>query len=297
MGVEVISLDLSVPFTAARARNAGIARLRELAASVQFVQVVDGDCEIVDGWLQRARQELLEHEKVAVVCGRRRERFPDASPYNRLCDMEWNTPIGEAEACGGDALIRIQPFLQIGGYDDSIIAGEEPEMCLRVRQLGWKIHRIDAEMTLHDAQMVRFGQWWKRTVRSGHAYAEGFARHGRGAERFCRDQMRSIIEWGLMLPLIALGLAWFTWGLSLALFLGYALLFVRVRNWRLQIGDPAPHARLYAAYCVLGKFAQLVGAAQYWMNRLLGRRTRIIEYKGADVPPSIPGHAPEAGRS
>ena len=163
-----MNIDLSKPFTAARARNEGFARLREIDPNIHFVQFVDGDCEItVEGWIGKAKAELEAHSKTAVVCGRRRERFPLATIYNRLCDMEWNTPIGQAKACGGDAMIRVPAFVEVGGYDPTVIAGEEPEMCVRLRAAGWTVQRIDAEMTLHDAAMTRFSQWWKRSVRSG----------------------------------------------------------------------------------------------------------------------------------
>ena len=117
--------------------------------------------------------------EVAIVCGRRRERFPELSIYNRMADMEWNTPIGEAKYCGGDAMIRVESLRQVGGYNPALIAGEEPDLCVRLRQHEWIILRIDAEMTLHDIAMIRFGQWWKRCERGGFAFAEGVAMHGR----------------------------------------------------------------------------------------------------------------------
>ena len=110
-----------------------------------------------------------------------RERHPDASPYNKLCDIEWNTPVGDAKSCGGDAMMRVSAFRQVGGFDAGVIAGEEPELCVRLRANGWTLERINAEMTLHDAAMTRFSQFWKRAKRAGHAYAEGAAVHGRGA--------------------------------------------------------------------------------------------------------------------
>jgi GT2 family glycosyltransferase len=280
LGVEVVELDLTLPFTAARARNAGVERLIALHDDIEYVQVVDGDCEIVEGWLDAAVQIMEEQKDVAVVCGRRRERHPEASDFNRLCDMEWNTPVGEAQSCGGDALIRLKTFVQVGGYDSSVIAGEEPELCVRMRRRGWRIMRIDREMTLHDAQMFRFGQWWRRMVRSGHAYAEGRALHGRTPERFRVREVRSIIEWAVILPIMALALAWWTWGLSLALFLGYVALWYRVRSRRIEQGDARRDASLYASSCVIGKFPQLLGVLQYWRNRAFGRRSQIIEYKG-----------------
>lgn len=283
LGAAVVELDTGVPFTAARARNAGIEHLCEVNEELEFVQLVDGDCQLVDGWLDTAVAAMAQYPDAAVACGRRRERHPDASVYNRLCDMEWNTPIGEARACGGDALMRLRPLRQAGGFNDALIAGEEPELCYRLRQRGWTVRRIDCEMTLHDAAMVRLGQWWKRNARAGYAYAEGRSLHGQGPERYRVREIRSIIEWAVILPLLALALAWFTWGASLLLFGGYVYLWDRVRRQRLRHGDSRLDAELYARYCVLGKFAQLAGACQFWRNRMLGRRGTLIEYKGAEA--------------
>ena len=51
-GADVIELNMNVPFTAARARNAGFRRLREVAPDLRYVQFVDGDCELID-WMGR----------------------------------------------------------------------------------------------------------------------------------------------------------------------------------------------------------------------------------------------------
>ena len=131
LGVEVVELDFSRPFSAARARNEGFERLCQINPEIRFVQFVDGDCEVADGWLDRAIRTLEDHFDVAVVCGRRRERFPERTVYNRLADLEWDTAVGEAKACGGDAMMRVSAFQAAGGYDPTLIAGEEPDLCLR----------------------------------------------------------------------------------------------------------------------------------------------------------------------
>jgi GT2 family glycosyltransferase len=278
LNVTVVELDASTPFTAARARNAGIARLKSLNNAIAFVQVIDGDCELAATWMDAAFQSITDEPQVAIVCGRRRECNPSGSIYNKLCDMEWDTPVGDAASCGGDALIRLSAFDEVGGYDDSIIAGEEPELCVRLRAAGWRIVRISHEMTLHDARMSDFRQWWKRTLRSGHAYAEGFHLHGHAPMHHFRRQIKSTITWAVVLPLIALSLAWVTWSASLLLFLGYVALWWRVRRHRINQGDSRDDAELYARYCVLGKFAEAVGVGQYVWNRLRGRRSQLIEY-------------------
>jgi len=202
LGVIVVTLDIIQPFTAARARNAGLATLAENYPSIDYVQFVDGDCEVQSGWITKAKDFLDSHPDFAAVCGRRRERYPDASIYNRLCDIEWDTPVGEVKACGGDALFRFTVLQAIDGYREGLIAGEEPEMCYRMRQLGWKIMRLNAEMTLHDAAMTHFGQWWKRNQRAGHAYAESYALHGNDQEHFRKKETRSIVIWSILIPVI-----------------------------------------------------------------------------------------------
>jgi GT2 family glycosyltransferase len=266
-GAQVVSLDMSQPFTAARARNAGLAALGD---QTSFVQMLDGDCVIRDGWLETAQRYLHENPKAAVVCGRRRERHPDASVYNALIDDEWNTPCGPAQACGGDAMMRLAALREVGGYRDQMIAGEEPELCLRLRHKGWQIWRLDAEMTWHDADLTRFGQWWQRCRRAGHAYAEGAALHGRGPDHLWVGETRRALLWGLALPLYTLLSSLFVTPWALALLLLYPLQILRLAarknlNW--------------AFFTTLGKFPEALGVLQYYVARLMGRKSRLIEYK------------------
>jgi len=232
MGVHVVNLDMTVPFTAARARNEGWRALLQLAPGLEFVQFVDGDCEVADGWLDKALLFLLQNPGYAVACGRRRERFPERSVYNRLCDLEWNTPVGDAKACGGDALVRVSALQQVGGYRDDLIAGEEPELCVRLRQAGWRIHRLDAEMTLHDAAMTRFGQWWKRSKRAGYAFAQGAWLHGAAPERHWVKETVSALVWGAVLPVLMLLLACFVHPAWLLLGCTYPLQIWRLRRFQ-----------------------------------------------------------------
>lgn len=289
VGVEVVELDTTVPFTAARARNAGIARLVERWPETAYLQVLDGDCEFAPGWIAAAAAYLDEHPRAAVVCGRRRERFPDASVYNRLIDLEWDTPVGEARSCGGDAMFRRSVFEAVGGYRESLIAGEEPELCVRIRAGGSTVRRLGLEMTLHDAAMTRFGQFWKRAKRAGHAFAEGAALHGRGPDRHGVRQTRSAIAWGLALPLLGLALAYWTWGLSLAAVVAlYALQAWRVRGKELARARTPRDATLVGLFVMLSKPAQASGVLLYWRKRLLRQQSTLIEYKGPQRPPEEP---------
>jgi len=288
LGVEVVDLDMVVPFTAARARNAGWERARSLHSGLRFVQFVDGDCELVPGWLSTAREVLLRRPEVAVACGRRRERFRDASVYNRLCDLEWDTPVGEVGACGGDALMRLEALESVGGFDPGLIAGEEPDLCLRLRRKGYVILRIDAEMTRHDAAMTHFGQWWRRMVRSGYAAADALGRHGRAAARDDARRVRSAFVWGIALPcavLAAIGIASGRGpaGIAPAALLCAILLFgaqvARIARKETARREGAADAWVYAAFCMLAKAPESIGMAKVLVDRLGGKRPRLIEYK------------------
>ena len=275
-GVEVVELDMSRPFTAARARNEGYRRLRALAPGLRFVQFVDGDCEVEAGWLSAAQAFANEHPQAGVVCGRRRERFPQRSVYNRLCDSEWDTPVGPALACGGDALMRVSALEGVGGFREDLIAGEEPELCVRLRARGWRIWRLDAEMALHDAAMTRFGQWWRRNVRAGFAYAEGVRLHGAPPERHWVREWRSAWFWGAMLPLAIVLVAAVVGPAALWAFVIYPLQVLRLR-WRLRGLERGRWARAF--FLVAGKFPEALGQAKSWLQHRRRQQAMLIEYK------------------
>ena len=276
LGVHVVELDLSVPFTAARARNTGWRRVRELAPELREVQFVDGDCAVVVGWLMRAQAFLRSHPDVAAVCGRRRERHPEHSVYNLLCDLEWDAPTGETKACGGDVMLRVEALEAVDGYRDSLIAGEEPELCVRLRAAGWRVWRLPAEMTAHDAAMTRLSQWWKRSMRTGFTYAEGSHLHGAPPERHRVRESRSAWFWGLGLPLVLLAVALFWSPWFAAGFVVYPLQMLRLA---LRFAGDA-RARVWrAVFMVLGKFAEVAGHFKFLALHWSGRRAHLIEYK------------------
>ena len=277
IGARVVDLDMAQPFTAARARNAGAALAVEGKQHIRYIQFVDGDCELVAGWLTEGKAFLESHPGVVAVCGRRRERFPAHSIYNRLCDLEWNTPIGEARVFGGDVMLRAEAFKAVGGYRSELIAGEDPELAIRLCQTGAQVWRLDAEMTLHDAAMVRFSQWWRRSGRAGYAYAMGAALHGASPQRHWVRESRRAWLWGLVIPLMGATAAMFgQHGVAVAIAMVYPLQWIR-----LVLGAKGP-IRLRAAsatFLILGKFAEVTGQLKCSWHRLTGRQGRLIEYK------------------
>ena len=267
LDVPTIALDPAERLTAGRGRNAGAAFLRTRHPEIAFIQFVDGDCEVLDGWLQCAADELRAHPDVAIVCGHVHERFPHANLFHRLREMEWTLmPLGEVPYCAGDALIRVEPLFAVGGYRPSLIAGEEPDLCVRLRRGGWRVRRIDAAMTVHDAAVTRVEQWWRRTVRSGYAHAEGAALHRRFDEQYWLRETRSNWFWGLALPVAVLSALPLIGGWSLALLAAYPCLVARIHRRLRRQGVDASDALLYACSCVLGKFPEVWGQIRYHLR-------------------------------
>ena len=286
LGAHVVHLDDAIPFTMARARNAGAQVLRERNPAARVVMFIDGDCEMEADFIHEALAYLDTHPSAAAATGFRRERHPGASLWNRLVDLEWRGPTGVVEACGGDALVRMAAFEQVGGFQDEMIAGEEPELCARLRLAGWEIVRLDMPMTSHDADMHRVGQWWRRNQRAGHAFAEGAALQGHTRLRHNVSEVRSIAFWAFGLPLgglgggalaLALGLGALASALFAMLPLLLGLQIARVAKEVRGLGDRRGDGWLYAVSCVVGKFAQAHGMLRYWWNR--DRARTIIEYK------------------
>ncbi len=274
LGADVVALDMDAPFTAARARNAGARRLEALGAPA-LIQFVDGDCEITPGWIDAATAFLNANPEVAAVCGRRREKFPERTIYNRLVDREWATPVGETQACGGDVLMRSSALADAGGYRDGLIAGEEPELCVRLRRRGWKIYRLDAEMTAHDIAMTTLGQWLKRARRAGHAFAEVSQLHrGEPEQIWTRETLRAYFWAGL-------GLTGLLGGAFVHPALFFTLLAYPLQLARMALRDKPVtiDSWAHAALIMAQKPWEVAGAMQFWLGRLSGKSGKLIEYK------------------
>jgi len=276
-GVICLSLDMSLPFTAARARNEGANYLIRQYPYLSAIQFIDGDCQMQSDWINNSRNFLFENSRYAVVCGRLRERYPENSIYNQLCDIEWDTPLGDVKACGGIALIRLAAYKQVNGYRDDLIAGEEPEMCFRLRQEGWGIYRFDAEMALHDAAMTHFSQWWNRSKRGGYACAASFYLHGQSTEKFKRKELFSIVFWSGIIPLIIFLLSFVNY-----YFIGFIFIYI-FQVLRVFVKTKMEKDRkiklIYSLSVIYSKFPQLVGIIKFVSNKLHGKHECLIEYK------------------
>jgi GT2 family glycosyltransferase len=278
VGCTVHELDAARPFSAARARNEGFARLMEIAPETTFVQFLDGDCELDPAWLEAGIEALRARPELGIARGAVSEMYPERSVYNRLCSLEWQQKLGEVDACGGRFLLRARVFRQMNGMRADLIAGEDDEFCLRVREAGWKIAMLDAPMARHDAAITRWSQWWQRMRRAGHAFAQVAELHP--GWPYFRGERRKLWIWGLLVPLAGLLPLVMTHGGSLAAAVGlYALQYIYIARGALRRGWRAADAWPYAAFVVLSRFPGLLGLLEYKLRQRFGRNSRLIEYK------------------
>ena len=275
-GIDVIELDRSKPFTAARGRNAGMNLLTAKLPQLQFIQFLDGDCELTPGWVEVGTRYLDEHPEVGVVIGGRTERHMTASWYNTLLGIEWGTPLGRIKFSGGCVLCRLSLLNSINAFNEDLIAGEDPDFCVRVRATGALIWRHEAHMLTHDGSMTRFGQWWNRQRRGGYAFAIGYRLHGRPPERHCRRELISVLRWTVVVPIIIALAMYFVSPWAIGLVLAYPLQVVRLAlrgemdrrtNW------------IYAFMVTLGKWPEFLGVMNYLWDRIRHRSRGLVEYK------------------
>ena len=286
IGVDVIQLDLAIPFTAARARNAGFTHLHQIHPEIDYVQFIDGDCEMVSGWLIAASQVLEEKLDIVAVCGLRRERHPEKSLYNRICDLEWQLVIGspgEVEHFGGEVMVRAEAFKAVGGYNNRVIAAEDDDLSVRLRLAGGELWCLDRICSLHDANMYQFRQWWQRAKRCGYAFAQVSSLHGKSPEKKFVKQIRSVWLHGLILPLVAITLTIPSHGLSLLLFCRYPLSAFKVAYQTHAMGFPWTDSFTWGASCSVSAFPAVLGTMQFYLNQLVSRDHQIIEYKTPDL--------------
>lgn len=278
---SVLELDPIRPFSAARARNEGFERLTALFPALEFIQFVDGDCVLCEGWLQAANQSMLSDTKRAVIIGHLQECNPEISIYNRLCAMEWKSPAGDLKnfgALGGIFMVRVDVFNALGGFNVNVIAGEDSELGVRLSLAGYRVTKIDHDMAIHDANMTTFAQWWTRAVRAGHAIGQRAHLNGRTSVKDCVQERKSTLFWGISLPLLALILLIPTRGWSLLMLLAYGVLGLKIYLSRRNQNESVSDTIVYAKFIVLGKFANGLGLLKFYFNRFK-QRYEIIEYK------------------
>lgn len=269
---SVVRLDCK-RLTAAMARNAGWR-----SASAEWILFLDGDTVLHPDFLQQALRAAQTDPDIAAVWGHRREMCPEANLFHRVLDLDWVYPPGDSEFCGGDALFRGSALLSSGGFDDALIAGEEPELCSRLRREGWKILHIDAPMTLHNLAISGWGQYWKRASRAGYAYAQMAWRTRRlDVKLWATESRANVIRAAALCCLLALLFVSGTIGvLSAAVIAGLCLRSAWRSRWK---SNDKFSLLTYGVHSQLQHLPIFAGQLAFFCDLLRNRRRLLIEYK------------------
>ena len=166
---EVVVAELPGPLPGL-ARNLGWRRTR-----YDLIHFVDGDTVLESGWIESAVRAIDEHADAFCVFGRLEETRPNANLYHRAYSFEWNAPskrITEARTSGGNVLVDAVKLRDLGGFDETLEGGEEPDLCTRARLKEYRLLELGRVMARHDMDMCRFRDYWRRGVRCGASYAE-----------------------------------------------------------------------------------------------------------------------------
>lgn len=279
-GLGVRTVVLEGPTTAARGRNAGWTQ-----TDAPVVLFLDGDTILAADFVRRNLRHF-NNPTIAGVCGNRREMRTGDSIYNAILDLDWNMKEGYIRYFGGDALVLRGALAAVDGYNATLIAGEEPDMCRRMRGLGYHILHVDEAMTLHDVAMHRFGQYWKRAVRTGYAYAQISSFYAQTKDPLWRAESRGNIvraAFWMGAPLVAVGLSlalrsWIPVGVMV---LAALLLWGRTGLKTLKKTRKPGVLIAYALHSHLQQIPLFLGQVRFWTGRARGRGSAIIEYKGA----------------
>jgi cellulose synthase/poly-beta-1,6-N-acetylglucosamine synthase-like glycosyltransferase len=283
-GADVLVLSAE-NLTAARGRNAGWRRAR-----APFVLFLDGDTVLHPDFPRLAIDALASDECIAAVWGHRREMHPESSLYNRVLDLDWIYAPGYTEFCGGDVVIRGCALKEVDGFESTLIAGEEPELCRRLRHAGYRILHIDSPMTSHDLNISHFSQYWKRALRAGHAYAEISSRYRASSDpMWLRESNENFVRGGFWIAsligciaLPALSHVSLLWGSLLLMLWSSLFLGISFRSgWKARWKAPSQLALLllYGVHSHLQQIPILFGQLGCNWRRMTGKEHRLIEYK------------------
>lgn len=269
---------------AAKARNLG---WRQAGGSM--ILFLDGDTELHPEFVLRAHAALVGDSGLCAAWGHRREAQPHRSLYMRVLDLDWLYPPGRTPYFGGDVLVRRVALEQVGGFDPTLNAGEEPELCARLRAQGWQIEHLDVPMTRHDLGIYSFSAYCRRAYRSGIAYAEVAHRMRERNDPLWQRESRRDFRHGLLFlmaplvlaPVIALVPA-------LAVPLGLLVLALLARS-ALRCAWKAPREPglrwLYALHSQLQKVPAFWGQVAWLRARKRRASLGLVEYRGSPQEP------------
>lgn len=186
---EIIVVDNgSTDDTVQRARGHGVrvlevpqgfvSRIRNegaRSASGGIVAFIDADCLVLPEWYDAVVTGLADPSVGIVGC--RHEVPADAT----WCQSVWHEAQMRREAEGdrvsyvpaGNCAMRRELFLTLNGFDERLETGEDPDLCVRVAQRGYRVATVRTMRCIHLGEPATLAAVFRRE-----------RWHGRGARFF-----------------------------------------------------------------------------------------------------------------
>jgi GT2 family glycosyltransferase len=273
LNVDVVILDTSTLINASRGRNEGVAYLLERNPNLSYIHFIDGDTVFDPLWCKTALNILENNSEIAVVCGVLREKNRHHSLYAKLLGIEWRLMTQSNGKCGGNATIRLSALQLVNGYDETLIAGADPDLYRRLKEKNFYVKTTEIEMGEHDGGMTSFSQWWTRCKRSGYAFADA---------RSCSKSNRGVkntLLWGLALPISILISVFLLGPVGIIIISLYVVQIIRMvisKNIQcLKITDKI----YYAVNVNLARIPQTIGVLSCYLERYAKIKKSVIHYK------------------
>ena len=144
--VRVVRLSPEQVLTAAAGRYVGYNH-----TDGEFVLFLDGDMELCPGWLARAMSAMEADPTVAAIGGRwldlARHTQP-TDPQRRGIEL-LEQPSVDVKNLGGAGLYRRRSLDEVGSFNPFLYSEEEPELCIRLRQAGYRVRRLGVPLAFH----------------------------------------------------------------------------------------------------------------------------------------------------
>jgi len=147
--IRIFRLQRGQPLSPAIGRHVGYKQ-----AQGEYVLFLDGDTELVEGWLAHALRVMGETPSAGAVTGHV-INLPTAAvkePAALLRKIEMRAPrevLWGSYGGGGAAMYRRAVLEEVGTFNPYLNSDEEPELGLRIRHAGYRILELDYPIVRH----------------------------------------------------------------------------------------------------------------------------------------------------
>jgi len=144
----------------------------EKHSNSKFILFLDGDMELFPGWLKKGCEFLKNRPEVAVVTGKRID-LPTTEKHKNdsVINSDTHGDATEISYSGGAAMYRRSVLNDVGTFNPYLFSDEEPDLCIRIRNAGYKILQLQLPIVYHYTDpvdsLISKTKRWKRNLYLG----------------------------------------------------------------------------------------------------------------------------------